>query len=219
MKRLGFNTVFAVVLSLIFVAVVLWQIPGLVGGRLTKDEIARYLVQIERQVPLPPDEKPAVLAHVRAFAEADDGKPFYMLNLMRYHDKLRMFPGAPTFSGSPREANALYEHATIPLAVKRGAFPIFAGETHGANVMGFGPGQDGWSRVMLVRYPSRRAILDLLTDPAYGPIEPYKLMALEVVLAPTWAELVFPPFWVAAGAVLLLIFLATGWARAASSRD
>ena len=50
-------------------------------------------------------------------------------------------------------------------------------------------------------------------------LKPYKLMALEVVLAPTWAELVFPPFWVAAGAVLLLIFLATGWARAASSRD
>ena len=118
---------------------------------------------------------------------------------------------APTYS--------IAEQVRIPLAIKRGAFPIFAGETKGENVMGFGPGQEGWSRVLLMRYPTRRAILELLTDPAYGPIEPYKLMALEVVLAPTWAELVFPPFWVAAGAVLLLIFLATGWARAARSRD
>src|SRR6266545_1392766 len=109
MKRFGFNTIFAAVLLAIFAAVLLWQNPGLLGGRLAKDEIARYLVQNERQLPMPRDEKPAVLAHVRAWAEADDGQPFYMLNLMRYHEKLRTFPGAPAFAGSPRDANALYE--------------------------------------------------------------------------------------------------------------
>src|SRR5215213_6933045 len=47
-------------------------------------------------------------ARLRAWAEADDGKPVYMLNLMRYYDELRPFPGAPDFQGSPEESNTLY---------------------------------------------------------------------------------------------------------------
>jgi len=155
------------------------------------------------------------VAHIRAWAEADDGKPFYMLNLMRYHDKIRTFPGSLPFSGTPGESNQIYENAATPLALKTGAFPLFAGETQGGNVMGFGPGEDGWSRVLLMRYPSRRAFLDLVTDPAYAPIAPYKLMALEVALVPNASELVLPNVWVATGVVLLLIFVTTGWVRAA----
>jgi len=213
MKRIGFAT-FGALLLVLFVAICLWQMPGLAGSRLTKDEISRYLAAIEK-LPFPSDEKAELLAHVRAWAEADDGKPFYMLNLMRYHDKLRTFPGSLPFSGSPRESNAIYEKAATPLALKTGAYPLFAGEVQGGNVMGFGPGQDGWNRVLLMRYPSRRAFLDLVTDPGYAPIAPYKLMALEVVLVPSASELVLPNLWVATGVVLLLTFVTIGWVRAA----
>ena len=213
MKRSGFMA-FGGLLLAIFVGVCLWQIPGLVGAKLTKDEVARYMAALEK-VPFPPDEKQAVLTHVRAWAEADDGKPFYMLNLMRYHQTLRTFPGSLLFSGTPRESNAIYERATMPLAVKTGAYPLFGGEAQGTNVMGFGPGQDGWSRIILMRYPSRRAFLDLVTDPAYAPTAPYKLMALDVALVPISSEVVLPNLWVATGVVLLLIFVTTGWVRAA----
>ncbi len=70
MKRFGFNTIFAAVLLAIFAAVLLWQNPGLLGGRLAKDEIARYLVQIERRLPMPPDEKPAEKSLERSGAAA-----------------------------------------------------------------------------------------------------------------------------------------------------
>jgi hypothetical protein len=43
-------------------------------------------------------------------------------------------------------------------------------------------------------------------------------MALKVVLVPTSAEVVVPEVRVATGALLLLIFLATGWVRAARRR-
>ena len=215
MKSLRFNVVFGALLLAIFIGVCLWQIPGIAGAKLSKDEIARYILAIEK-VPFPPEDKQAVVAHIRAWAEADDGKPFYMLNLMRYHDKIRTFPGSLPFSGTPRESNQIYEHAAMPLALKTGSFPLFAGEVQGSgNVMGFGPGEDGWSRVLLMRYPSRRAFLDLVTDPAYAPIAPYKLMALEVALVPNASELVLPNLWVAVGIVLLLIFVTTGWVRAA----
>ena len=39
---------------------------------------------------------------------------------------------------------------------------------------------------------ARRAFLELLSDPAYAPIEPYKFMALEVALVPVAAEAIVP---------------------------
>lgn len=101
------------------------------------------------------------------------------------------------------------------LLVKVGGYALYAGEVQGSNLLGFAPGLDQWGRVPLVRYPSRRAFLDLVTDPAYAPIAPYKFMALDIVLTPTSSELVLPNLWVAAGALLLIVFLATGWFRAA----
>ena len=101
------------------------------------------------------------------------------------------------------------------LLAKVGGYAVYAGEAQGANLLGFSPALDQWSRVLVVRYPSRRAFLDLVTDPAYAPIAPYKFMAFDIVLTPTSSELVLPNLWVATGALLLIVFLATGWFRAA----
>jgi hypothetical protein len=84
-----------------------WHSP--VRRKLTQPEIDRYLGAIERQVFLPEGDKPKVLARLCAWAEADDGKPFYMLNLMRYYPELQRFPGTPNFQGTPEQANKLYE--------------------------------------------------------------------------------------------------------------
>jgi hypothetical protein len=54
-----------------------------------------------------------------------------------------------------------------------------------------------------------------LTYPGYAEIEPHKLMALRLVLTPTRAQMVVPNLPMTAGVVLLVIFLAVGWARAA----
>jgi len=219
MRRLGFNTVFGAVLVAIFIAVSLWQSPGILRGKLSTEEIAHYLSIVEQALPFPPDERPELLARLRAWAEADDGKPVYMLNLMRYHEQLRALPGAPSFAGTPREANALYEKSATPLLLARGAYPMYASVVQGKNILGYGSGQGDWSRVLLVRYPSRRAFLELLADPAYAPIEPYKLMAMEVLLVPTTPERILPNPSIAVGVVLLMLFLATGWVRAARRRN
>jgi hypothetical protein len=71
--------------------------------------------------------------------------------------------------------------------------------------------------LLLVRYPSRRAFVKLLTHPAYDEIEPYKLMAVQLVLTPTTAERVMPSLSLLVGGVLLMVFLAMGWARAAGA--
>jgi hypothetical protein len=56
-----------------------------------------------------------------------------------------------------------------------------------------------------------------VTHPAFHEIEPYKLMALRLVLTPTAPELVVPSVPVMVGSVPLVVFPAVGWARAAGA--
>jgi uncharacterized protein (DUF1330 family) len=160
--------------------------------KLTREEIDRYLGAIEEQIPLFPGEMPGFLARLRAWAEADDGKPVYMLELMRYYPQVQPFPGAPDFQGTPEQANQYYEKHLAPLLLKHGAYPLVGGATQGKNLMPVPPALDEWSRLALVRFPSRHAFLSLLADPAYATLEPYKKMALELVLVPVSGEVVLP---------------------------
>ncbi|PWR25455.1 hypothetical protein [Zavarzinia aquatilis] len=213
MKDLRFHLLLALVLAAACFGIWRWQAPG---EALTPAEVERYVAGFDADLPLPPQDKAELLAGVRRFAEADDGRPVYMLNLMRYFEALRPAPGIPeTYAGTPREANALYEAAVIPMALEGGAQPLFAGEVAGRNVAGADPAEDGWSRVILMRYPSRRAFLDLLSRPDYRAVMPYKMQALHLALVPVRAEIVLPGLVPASVTLAVLLFLAIGWWRAA----
>lgn len=228
MIRFRFELAFATLLLTLFAAVAWWQ-TGAAAGKITSAELEAYLAKAQK-APVPPEEKATLLARLRAWGEADDGRPLYMLNLMRFHDELRRWPGAPAFEGTPQQANAYYESQVLPLALHHGAAPITAGEAQGHNVLMIGGKTrrhdvhaatqelDEWGRVLVMRYPSRRAFFDLITDPAYLPNLPYKLMALQVVLVPVSTELFVPDLRWLAGGVLLVAFFAVGWLRAARRR-
>lgn len=214
MNRFTVEIRLGALLATLYAVFWLWQTPGALRATLTPQEVDAYLRIIDERLPMPEQEKPEVLRHVRAWALADDGRPVYMLNLMRYYAQLRRFDGAPRFDGTPEQSNTLYESEVMPLLLKAGGYPLIAGSTQGSNVLGHAPALDDWSRVLVVRYPSRRAFLDLMTDPAYAPIESYKMMALQVVLTPVRGELVIPELrWVVAAAALVL-FLLVAWLRA-----
>ncbi|MBV8500343.1 MAG: hypothetical protein JO006_01340 [Paucibacter sp.] len=204
----------AVLLALIGL-VWLQQSPGLWRAPLTAAEVGAYLRRIDAQVPLRPEEKVAILERVKAFGEADDGRPVYMLNVMRFFDQIRPMAGGPNFEGTPVQANALYEEAATKLLLKNGGYPIYAGNTAEPNLFSTDAPLDHWSRVLVVRYPSRRAFLELLADPAYGPIAPYKLMSLDLMLTPTEVEMVVPELRLVTIVLALLVFMAAGWWRAA----
>jgi hypothetical protein len=192
----------------------LWQHPGLVRGRLTAAEIDRAVAYIDKALYLPADEKADALDRLRKWAEADDGRPVYMLNLMRYNEAVLHGSGMPDFKGTPKESNAHYENNVMPMLLRSGNYPIFGSETQGATLLRDKVAGD-LSRILVVRYSSRRDFLNLLTDPAYAPFEPYKLMALQVALTPTSGDVVIPDASLALGASLLITFLIIGWIRTA----
>jgi hypothetical protein len=137
-----------------------------------------------------------------------------MLNLMRFYPQLRRFPGTPHFQGTPEQANEFYEKNVLWLLFRRAGYPLVGGRPQANALLEVPPALDGWNRVVVVRYPSRRTFLSLLADPAYAPLEPYKLMAVETVLVPVAGDVKVPDLRLLVGGLLLVLFLAVGWVLA-----
>jgi len=215
--------------------------------KLSPADVDRYIGILERELPTELDDRAEFISRLRAWAENDDGRPVYMLNLMRFFDQLRPFPGAPV-TGTPKDANAHYETSVVPMLLKRGGYPVLAGpatkisapkasapkssaakasaakasaaraggaQDRASNLMVYRPDLDNWDRVLVVRYPGRRTFLDLVTDPRYLEVMPYKMSSLEVVLTPVSGQVVIPDARWLAGAAGLANLLLAGWIRTA----
>ena len=226
MKTHRFEVVFALTLLALFAAFWWWQAPGN-SGKLTRSEVDAFIQKIEPRLPVEPAEKAEMLARFRAWGEADDGQPVYMLNLMRYYDQLKRLPGVDAMQGTPAQANAHYESVVTPIALRLGAIPLVNGGVAGvgggdgrghSNLITFDREVDDWNRVLVMRYPNRRAFFDLISDPKYLDVMHYKLASLKVALVPVKAELVVPDLRWIVGMVLLAAFLVIGWMRTARRR-
>jgi hypothetical protein len=96
--KMWFELILAAVFVILYVAFWAWHSQG--AGKLTQAEIDQYLAIIEK-LPLPEKGVQAFIARLRPWAEADDGKPVYMFNLIHFFPRLQTFPGAPEFKGTP----------------------------------------------------------------------------------------------------------------------
>ena len=130
-----FDLILAAALMVLYVAFWAWHSQG--AGKLTQAEIDQYLAIIEK-LPLPEKEVQAFTARVRPWAEADDGKPVYMFNLIHFFPRVQTFPGAPDFKGTPEQANAHYERSLIWLWLSHASYPMFIGAPQASE-----PGQHG----------------------------------------------------------------------------
>jgi len=225
MRSYRFEFSLAVALVLAFVALCAWLAPG-ERSRLDAAETDHYIARLRGRLPVPADEERIILERLRAWAAADDGRPVCMLNVMSYYPELRRVPGHAVSGMTPAQANARYEEAAIPMLLRRGGYPLFGGDRTGlravdgahADLVGADAAVDGVDRILVVRYPNRRAFLELISDPEYLKFAPYKFAALKLALVPLTAQALPPdPRWIAAGA-MISIFLGFGWWRAVAHR-
>ena len=200
----------AIALAVLYLVFWVWHSPCV--GKLTKAEIDRYLAIIERRL-LPEEEVKAFTSRVRSWAEADDGRPVYMFNLIHFLPQFRAFPGAPDFEGTPREANAYYEKSIMWLWLRHAAYPIFSGVPQASNLINMEP-ERKWGNAAVVRYRNRRTFLRLLSDPVYARMEPYKFIALEIDLVPVSGKIALPDLRLVFGVGFVIIFLLVGWITA-----
>jgi len=205
-----FEFILAAALVILYVAFRAWHSQG--AGKLTHAEIDQYLAIIEK-LPLPQQRVQEFTAGLRRWAEADDGKPFYMFNLIHFFPQLRTFPGAPEFKGTPRQANAHYEKGLTWLWLSHASYPTFIGFPQARNLIDMQP-ERTWENMTVVRYPSRRTFLKLISHPAYAPLAGYKFIALELDLVPVSSGIIVPDLrWLVAGG-FAIVFLLVVWIRA-----
>jgi hypothetical protein len=204
-----FEFILAAALMILYVAFWVWHSQG--AGKLTQAEIDQYLANIEK-LPLPEKKIQAFTARLRPWAEADDGKPVYMFNLMHFFPRLKPFPGAPNFKGTPKEANAHYEKGLTWLWLRHASYPTFIGAPQPRNLINMQP-ERNWENMTVVRYPSRRTFLKLISHPAYAPLAPYKFIAVDLDLVPVSSGTVVPDLrWLVAGG-FVIVFLLVEWIR------
>ena len=215
MRRNRFEVALFVALLVPFLGFFLWQTPSLWRGALTGAEIERYAAAMQEHIVQSPEEKLAFIARVREWAASDDGRPVLLLNLMRFREAMGQLPSGVGFEGSPLEANAYYEGRVAPLALKRGEYPLICGAAQAQSLTPLDPASDRWDRIMIMRAPSRRAFIEFMADPAYGPLVPYKVGAADVVLLPVDAQLVVPDLRLVVGGLLLTVYLLVCWRHAA----
>ena len=67
----------------------------------------------------------------------------------------------------------------------------------------------------VVRYPSRRTFLKLISHPTYAPLAPYKLIAVELDLVPVLSGTVVPDLRWLVGDGFAIAFLLLRWLHSA----
>src|SRR5580765_4084752 len=202
-----FELTLAAVLVSLYLVFWAWHSQG--GGKLTQAEIDQYVAIIEK-LPLPEKAVQAFIDRLRPWAEADDGKAVYMFNLIHFFPRVQPFPRAPDFKGTPEQANARYERSLMWLWLSHASYPTFIGTPQGRNLINIQP-ERTWGNMTVVRYPSRRTFLKLISHPSYARVSAYKFIAVELDLVPVSSGTIVPDLrWLVAGG-LVIIFLLLGW--------
>ncbi len=168
------------ILLALYVAFLLWHEPWF-SRRLRPGEAVAVLRG--RYDDVAPDERAAF----EAFLDRDDGRPFYMVNLMQYRTTAAyrdgLLPdGTPAAGMTGREAGQRYTRIVIPELLKRGCYPVFAARKV-ANFLSAGAGTDFFEEVVVVRYRSRRDLLAMAAGRAFLAGVPHKWASLEKTVA------------------------------------
>lgn len=140
------------------------------------------------------------LATMRALLEADDGRQFFMLNLVR------VSPGkvADPVTGAMRSARSVLEGYTkvfMPALLARGGHPAIVARKVGGYVDAWGVEPDpGWTIVGYMRYRSRRDLALLASDPRFAGAHDFKFAAMPNTFSfptqPQLLALASPSVWV-----------------------
>jgi hypothetical protein len=167
----------------------LWLLPGVLyalfwfwytplGGPLTVAEIEHYVAVFETS-----GVSPERLAGLRRFMEEDSGGQFIMVNVI----DMAAEPAELPATGPGASADELLDHYMehmYPELFWRACHPVFVGAVVGTALDLAGiEGAESWTRVALMRYRSRRDMLEISTNPAFGDRHDYKLAAMDKTIA------------------------------------
>lgn len=138
------------------------------SSALLPSDVDRYMTLIEAQTQNPGGRHD--LSTLREFLSEDDGDPVYTVNLYDFHD-IADYPEGSRFDGTGAEAYNRFSDAMIPLMTKRGSHPVYGSNwSDQAN--------SNWDRIVIVRYRSRRDLVDLFATKQFADASLHKWASL-----------------------------------------
>lgn len=174
MKR---TTILLTSLLLALVAFYAWHTPW--RGPLTDAEIDAFLANQAETGGMDWTDTEAF----EAFLRNDDGRPFVMINLMEVRETAEYLEGQ--LSGADTtgaEAAAIYGQAVLPLLLKRGSYPVARATRYNTIINSVGQSAGDFDSFAMVRYRSRRDLIDMLSSDAFVAAEVHKWASLENTL-------------------------------------
>ena len=162
--------------SLLYGAFVFWYTDF--GGPLSDEEITHFVAAMESN-----DADPEVIAFIEGFARQDTGRQFLMVNNIDYKEEPGDVPGANP-GESAEQLMARYMEHMIPALLSRASHPVLMGTVvyPSIDVVGI-EGAEYWDSGALFRYRSRRALLEIVTNPAFSGKHHFKEASLEKTIA------------------------------------
>lgn len=142
------------------------------SGPLTQAEIDEFLAARAGKLEAT-GNSPEIM---RAFLEADDGREFVMLNLVKARAEAVDDPK----TGKPVPGIELlqrYASRFMPVLFRKGGHPGIVGRKVGGYIDAWNVEADpGWTVFGLMRYRSRRDMIRLASDPRFAEAHPEKLL-------------------------------------------
>ena len=176
------------VLIAIYGAFFLWYTD--LGGKLNSDEIETYLVKLQENSKAKGISSPAELEmskatfkRVEKFMREDSGKQFLMVNNIDMSENPEDIEGAQPGETANQLMDRYMEHM-YPELLKRASHPIFVGNSvlQAVDIVGIENAED-WDSIALMRYKSRRAFMEVVSNPKMLGKHEFKVAALDKTIA------------------------------------
>jgi hypothetical protein len=166
-------------------------------GPFTPEEVARVM-ELAEAGGAAPDE----IAKIREFLESDTGDDFVMVNVIEMNDPPPRMEGAPEDATAQDLMDRYMEHM-YPELFKRASHPVLFGSATASALDVWGiEGAERWTTVGMMRYRSRRDMLEIGGNPDFQGPHDFKIAAMNKTIA-------FPadPWWHAGDPRFLLALL------------
>ena len=167
----------------------LWLVPALLyavftfwytdfGGPLSDTEVDQFVATMKTN-----GSDPKTIAFIEKFAQQDSGRQFLMVNNIDMNENPPNVEGAEP-GESASDLMARYMEHMIPALLARACHPVIMGAVIYPTVDLVGiEGAENWDQAALFRYRSRRAFLEIVTNPAFMGKHHFKTAALDKTIA------------------------------------
>jgi len=144
-------------------------------GPVTPEEIDRFMAAFDKVE----GSKNTSKATFRTFLEEDDGSEFVMLNQVQLHNGEVVHPLTGEAMNSSEVVADYFEPFALAL-FKRGGHPVFQARTVGDNIDSWNAERNaGFGVTAMMRYKSRRDLVELILEPVFADAHIYKLASIE----------------------------------------